>query len=411
MSASTPSPSSTEPSGLFDRAFLSLFLVSFLSGFINAPFMALLPVYVEADLGRSALFTADLRALMLVLGGVFAVIGGRLCDTLGLKTTLLIGLTGSALSGLVFRTGDPLFLVGLILFIGASHGPISTAGQSYLISAVSTQRMGIGGGLYFLSHTLGNALGNLTTGGLLDRWTLGQLGGIMPLATLAVVALAMILLPARSTAAKAAANTKTKEERRLNLWHSYGPLLRLTDVRLLIGMRYCITTFWGMASLILPLLIYRASGTKASAAFYAALSLAVAAAGQLLTGYLRDRYGRFWPVIISASGVALCALCLALWSNSLTALFVFGTALTTTAWALSTVVPALINDVATAQAKNRLVGLAHFVWSGAMVSGSLIGGYLVDVNPALPFYLGAVLGLTGTYCGWRLCLRLDRSLP
>ena len=93
--------------------------------------------------------------------------------------------------------------------------------------------------------------------------------------------------------------------------------------------------------------------------------------------------------------------------DRLTGLFVCGTALTGTAWAVSTLVPKLINDVAAPDEKNRVVGLGHMAWSTSMVSGSLIGGYLVDVHPASPFVLGALLAAGGTFGAWRLCIYLD----
>ena len=42
-----------------------------------------------------------------------------------------------------------------------------------------------------------------------------------------------------------------------------------------------------------------------------------------------------------------------------------------------------------------------------MVTGSLVGGYLVDVHAALPFAVGSLLAAAGTFCAWRLCHNLD----
>ena len=69
--------------------------------------------------------------------------------------------------------------------------------------------------------------------------------------------------------------------------------------------------------------------------------------------------------------------------------------------------PALIAEVAEETENNRLVGLGHMVWSGAMVTGSIIGGILVEIGPHLPFVLGVVHASVGTVCIWRLCARLD----
>ena len=98
---------------------------------------------------------------------------------------------------------------------------------------------------------------------------------------------------------------------------------------------------------------------------------------------------------------------MAIFRDSLPGLFVCGTALTGTAWAVSTLVPKLINDVAGPDEKNRVVGLGHMAWSASMVTGSLVGGYLVNLHAALPFAVGSLLAAAGTFCAWRLCVHLD----
>ncbi|MSR82590.1 MAG: MFS transporter [Candidatus Latescibacteria bacterium] len=384
----------------WNRAFIALCLVCLLSGFLSAPFMALFPVYVEADLGRMPLFTANLRALMLMLGGFSALVGGRLCDLLGLKRTLMVGLAGGILNGFVFHSSSPWALFLLVFLIGFTTGPWTTAGQSYLISSVRAGQLGMGGAFYFLSGNLGNALGSLITGVLKETWSYQQLGTLMSAGMAGVCLLALWLLPS---------TTAARSQEGLALRAVYLPLLRQNTVRLLIGLRLFINSFWGMATLLLPLLVYRVSHSESMPAYYASVSLAVAAAGQLLIGVLRDRYGRLWPLLICGAGYALCGLGVGLYWESLPALFVFGTGLTATAWAISTLVPSLINEVAGPQEKSRLVGLLHLVWSTAMVAGSLLGGTLVEIDPGLPFLGGALLAAGGTFCAWLLCRRLDRK--
>lgn len=390
--------------GLLSRAFVTLCLVCFLNHFLIAPFSSLFPVYVEADLQRLPWFTGYLRGIMLALGGVFAIVAGRMCDVLGRKATLLLGLAGSLLTGLVFRTVDPLGLTGLIFLMGAATGLWSTAGQSYLIGSVGPRRLGLGGALYFLSNTAGNSLGSLVTGLIKAHWSFAQIGLGMVAALVVLLAVGVVLLPGGDR--KRGHHTAGSTERS-GLWAAYQPLLARREVHLLIGLRYMITTFWGMASLLLPLLIYRVSQSASMPAFYAAVSLAAAAACQLLTGLLTDRYGRTGPLLIATAGVALSALGLALFQGVLPGLFLCGTALTGTAWAVSTIIPRLMSDVARAEEKNRLVGLTHLVWSGAMVTGSIAGGLLVEVEPALPFLTGVVLAAGGALCAWRLCLHLE----
>ena len=391
-----------DASGLLSRTFVVLCLVYFLNSFLSSPFSALFPVYIEADLARPPWFTGYLRGLMLLLGGIFAVVAGRFCDRFGLKITLIIGLAGSALTGLVFRTGDPAGLSLLLFMMGAASGPWSTAGQSILIRAVKPAHLGLGGALYFLSNTFGNSLGSLCTGLIKTDWSFAQIGVVMSVGMLGVIALAGLFLPGDRVPIQ---RDQTAESQ--SLWAAYRPLLQRGEIWLLLSHRLTITTFWGMALLAMPLLVYRVAESESMPAYFASVSLVVAAACQLGTGFLNDRLGHKRPLLIAAAGICLSAVGMAIFHDSLTGLFVCGTALTGTAWAVSTLLPKLINDVAAPNEKNRVVGLGHMAWSTSMVSGSLIGGYLVEVHPALPFVLGSLLAAGGTFGAWRLCIYLD----
>ena len=390
--------------GLAGRSFVVLCLISFLSGFFTAPFGSLFPVYVEADLGRLAIYTGYLRGVMLALGGVFAVVAGRLCDLVGLKATLLLGLVGSVITGLVFHTSSIWLLTGLVICMGVSAGHWSTAGQSYLIASAGATRLGLGGALYFLSSTAGDALGSLATGVVKTTWSFQQLGSVMTAGMVLVFAMAVLLLPAGSRPERQGGTTS------LALWAAYRPLLRRREVHLLVALRLSITGFWGMASFLLPLLVFRVSDSASTAAYFTAVSLTVASGCQLLTGALRDRYGRFWPLVVPAWGIVVSGACAGIYTESLAGLFVFGTALTATAWGVSTLVPALIDEVAAADEKSRLVGLGHGVWSAAMVFGSVAGGFLVEVDASLPFFVGAGMAALGATCAMLLCRRLDAAV-
>ena len=363
MVSSTSDETAGRDGGLYSRAFLALCLVYFLNSFISSPFSSLFPVYIEADLQRPPWFTGYLRALMLLIGGI-----------------------------------------SLLLFaMGAANGPWSTAGQSILINAITPARLGLGGGIYFLSNTIGNSLGSLCTGLVKTDYSFAQIGTAMSVGMLAVIVVAFVSLPGDAPAAHSVPTT------RLSTWAAYRPLLGRRDVHLLLSLRLTITTFWGMATLALPLLIYRVSQDESQPAYFAAISLVVAACCQLSVGYLNDRLGRAKPLIVSAMGICLSALGLALFHDSVVSLFFFGTALTGTAWAVSTLIPRLINDVAGPEEKNRLVGLGHLAWSSSMVTGSLVGGYLIDLDAALPFYIGAALAGLGSLVAISLCRSLDNA--
>lgn len=393
-----------EVSGLLSRSFIALCIVYFLNSFFSSPFSALFPIYVEADLGRPSWFTGYLKGLMLFLGGIFAVSAGRLCDKFGQKFTLILGLTGSSLGGLVFHTSDPTGLTLMLVIMGASSGPWSTAGQSMLIHSVRPAYLGLGSGIYFLSNTLGNAFGSLCTGWLKTIWSFPKIGTLAFGGLLILISLAIVLIPSTPLSSNRTADNHIDTG---STWNAYEPLLLRKDIWLLLSVRLTITTFWGMATLAIPLLIYRVSNSESLPAYYAAISLIVAAIFQLGTGLISDRTGHKLPLIISAMGILLSTFGLALFPTSLLGVFISGSFLTGTAWSVSTLVPKLINEIATTNERNRVVGLGHLAWSISMFSGNLVGGYLIDIYVSLPFVAGCILTTLGIIFSWKLCRHLD----
>lgn len=372
---------------LRDRRFLALLFVSFLISFLNAPRYALLPVYVEADLARSPLFAAGLRSTFLILGGVIAIFAGRLADRWGAKRIYLVGTIGPLLAGAVFLTGDPASLAALCLGIGVTTGFDSAGGQSYLIAAVGAERIGTASAGYFIGNTLGTAFGNLIAGPLADARGYADLGQAVIVGTVGLVVLATVLLPNIDvqTSDDKATEARTSFAARREIWF-------------LLGLRYLPTTYWGAVTLILPLLIYRLSGSNTEVSTFSAVTLCVAAVCQIATGRLCDKIGRWRPIFVAAILETLSALGLALYCDSIVGIYVFGTLAAASAWSLSTTMPGLLQLVAKPGERGRLVGLAHFVWSAGMLTGNLGGGRLIDVDASLSFYISFGLMIGALAC-------------
>ncbi len=377
-------------SELLNRRFIALLIVSFFSSFVSAPLNTLLPVYVEADLLGTPLFSGGLRAAFLILGGVFAVPAGRLADTWGVKPVYVLGTLGPILAGVIFYSGDPLLLTALCTGIGISSGFNSAGGQSYLISAAPSSVIGIASAGYFLGNTLGSASGNFLSGPIADTFGFQTLGFCITLAGVVLVLMSILILPAIPSP-KSADNSRNLSE--------FIQLLRRLDVCLLLGIRYLPTSYWGAVTLLLPLLIFRIAGTSTAATNYSAISLIIAACFQVLTGRLCDRIGRWRPILVSASLVAISALGLALTAHTLTGIYAFGILATASAWSLSTTMPGLIQLIAREDEKGRVVGAAHLAWSLGMLSGSLGGGKLIDKGPIWPFGISVLFCLGALACG------------
>ena len=166
-------------------------------------------------------------------------------------------------------------------------------------------------------------------------------------------------------------------------------------MRQLAALRFLSTCAWGTVSLHWPLLIARLSGNPATAALFGTVSLAFAATAQLAAGRLIDAVGPAVPAVILAALVPLLAAlsALAVATGSLPALFAIGIIGTGAAWSLSGTIPPLIYATAPAEQTGQTVGLLHLLWSLAMLTGTLVGGWLVAINPTLPFWTVALLNL------------------
>ncbi len=377
-------------SELLNRRFIALLIVSFFSSFVAAPVSTLLPIYVEADLRGTPFFSAGLRAAFLILGGVFAVPAGRLSDVWGVKPVYVLGTLGPVLAGAIFFSGDPLLLMALCTGIGISFGFNSAGGQSYLISAAPASVIGMASAGYFLGNTLGSASGNLLSGPIADAFGFQSLGLLVALAGVGLVLMSMVILPVIPS--------PQSVDRRHDL-SALMHLFRRLDLCLLLGIRYLPTSYWGAVTLLLPLLIFRITGTSKAATDYTAISLTIAACFQVLTGRLCDRMGRWRPILVSASLVAISALGLALTAHRLAGIYVFGILATASAWSLSTTMPGLIQLIARENEKGRVVGAAHLAWSMGMLSGSLGGGKLIDRGIAWPFGISVLFCLGALACG------------
>ena len=389
---------------LLNRKFISLLLVSFGISFLNAPRYALLPVYVEADLLRTPIFSAGLKAVFLVLGGLFALPAGALADRWGPKRIYLIGTLTPALAALVFLSNDVMALAAFCIGIGITSGFDSAGGQSYLIRAVGPRLIGTASAGYFLGNTLGTSMGNLIAGPIADSQGYAALGTLALAGCGVLVVGAIIGLPhvqgsPRPTPSPAPDDTRPPPH-----------LIWRKEVFLLLGLRYLPTCYWGAVTLVLPLLIYRATGSNTAVTTFSAISLGIAACFQLLTGRFCDKHGRWGPILVAAGIETISALGLAIWYDSVPGLYVWGIIAAASAWSLSTTMPGLIQLIANDEEKGKLVGAAHFVWSAGMLTGNLGGGWLVDWAADTIFHVGAVFCLGAWVCGLGLYKGREPSL-
>ena len=361
----------------------------------------LFPVYAETVLGESALFAALLRALPIGLGGISALIGGTLSDRFGRKPTVLIGMTGALVVGALFTTEMPLFLWGILCYEGIASGFKTAGGQTYLISAVPSDRLGWATGLYFISSTVGGAVGSAIAGEVIDRIDYSVFG------ISAVVLAGVLFVGACLFLPRLARRASGSRGRQDGIWKStlnieaYLDLSRRWKMRMLIGLRIFPTYYWGSVNLLMPILIARIAGVKATG-YYGAISLLFAFGCQLATGRICDRIGHRVPALVTNAIVTLLAFGVAFFHDSLIALEVFGVLGAGAAWGLSTTIPRFINEFTEPHEKGHGVGLTHLAWSTGFLLGYVASGFLINISVRMPFIVAGISLIFSTSIAYKL---------
>ena len=85
---------------------------------------------------------------------------------------------------------------------------------------------------------------------------------------------------------------------------------------MLIGLRVFPTYYWGSVNLLMPILIARIAGVKATG-YYGAMSLLFAFGCQLVVGRICDRIGHRTPALVSNAIVTLLAFGVAFFHDSI----------------------------------------------------------------------------------------------
>lgn len=349
----------------------------------------LFPVYTEAILEETALYAALLRALPIGLGGLSALIGGTLSDRFGRKPALLIGITGAVVVGGLFTTKAPLFIWGILCYEGLASGFKTAGGQTYLISVVPPKRLGWATGIYFISMTVGGAVGSAIAGEVIDGigYRVFGLGAVSVAGVLFVGA--CFFLP------RMGPGSSGRSSAREGFWKSalnieaYLDLGRRRNMRMLIGLRVFPTYYWGSVNLLMPILIARLAGIKATG-YYGAVSLLFAFGCQLAVGRICDAVGHRLPAFVTNAVVTLLAFGVAFFHDSLVALEVFGVLGAGAAWGLSTTIPRFINEFTEPHEKGHGVGLTHLAWSTGFLLGYVASGFLINFSVRVPFIVAGI---------------------
>jgi MFS family permease len=349
------------------------------------------PIYLQ-ELGHPAVLIATLATVRQVMGMIASLVGGALSDTLGRKWTLLGGQVGFLLSSLVFLSPSAGWIALLWGTSGFGMGLHTLGGQSYLVDAARPDTLGTLSALYNWGYTVGGALGSPLAGYLLDRWDYRTFGTVFAALALGAVTTNLLALPRLAAPA-------SREGQSGPSWRSifgYREILGRRSVIALSLLRFLPTFFWGMAVVLIPLLLKGANASKTTIAVYATVSQVLAALAQIVTGRAAEAQDggaqrRATLVVLAALLVGIFGI--AAFPKRLYGLLIFGTLSTAAAWSLSTLLPLWVARVTPQQQRGRVLGWIHLWWNAAMVVGAMTGGALFERRPSLPFVIAGALNL------------------
>jgi len=370
--------------GSWVRPFLVLVGIAFLGQMATSPAQSLISVYVEAELGRSPAFTSNLLSARLVFGAVAALMGGGLCERLGPKRVMVLGATGPALVGAAFLLRSPWAMVLLWAYVGFALGLYTLGRQAFSLALFPAHLVGTAFAIISTGVTLGGAGSNLIAGAIIEGQGFAALGQLTMAIGVLVLAMLAWLLPDRRPAP-----ASTEELPSV----TYRTLLRRPVSARLLFLQAIPTSYYGATQLLMPLLIFRVSGSPSYSALYATLSLIFASVGQLVAGRLMDRYGGKRPTLVLVIAIAAISLLTVVLGHSVAGLFFCGITGVTLAWALSVAYPVLVQETCAPRQHSRMLGLLYLGWSAGMLLGTNLGGVLVEYNSGLPFLVLGGLNL------------------
>ncbi len=386
-------PEGTEASTRAWWPVLALVVAQSLTGLVVTPQRAFYPVYLDEAMGFAAAFVSALVGSRYLAGIVSSLIGGPLCDTLGPKRTLLLGLLGYAVASVAFLVRAPWLVVFLWGVSGFAMGLHSLGGMSYLIGAAGKDRVGTLSAFYTWGITLGGAVSNPVLGAILERRGFPTFGlVVLGVSSATLLGTAAVLPRVRRSGTPGGTEgetgaPETLAESMAGMWR----IVQRPTVALLGALRFLPTCYYGTMTALISLLVNRLAG-KQAVAYYTAASQVAASLAQIAAGRAADRWGRRTPTLVTFSVLVISALGLAAFAGQLWSFFIFGVLGTSAAWALSTLTLCLVADTSAPNERGRVLGALHVLWNIGMIVGSLAGG-LVSVATGLPFLATGLLNV------------------
>jgi MFS family permease len=360
------------------RLFALVAAVVLVDTMFYAAIAPLLPQYSDdLDLSKTA---AGILSAAYPAGTLLGSLpSGWLAARIGVRRTMLVGLTLLAGSSLAFAFGDTVAILDTARFAQGLGGACAwTGGLAWLMAASPRNRRG---------ELIGSALAAAIAGVLLGPVLGGAATVVGPEPVFGAVALVAVGLGARAASLPSPPPSEAPALRQI------GAALVSVPVLGAVWLVALPSLFAGVFDVLVPLRLDElgASGVAIGAAFLVAA--AVEGVSSRAAGALSDRIGRERPI---RAGLAACGVSAVLLPLPEVAL-VLAVALAGAALALSLLwAPsmALLSDAAEAAGIDQAFAFAlvNLAWAGGQVLGGSAGAALADAySDALPYAICAAL--------------------
>lgn len=359
----------------------------------DMPQFAFFLIYLQEKIRLTPAIISNVVAGGQITGMVTALLSGTISARIGSKFVLVCGLALSGLSSLAFQLTSPSLVPILWFLSGAGTALVTVGGASYLTRISASRELGILAAFYALSMTIGGAIGNPIAGLIIERYGYVAFSWTAIALSIGTILIVLFFL-------KHIQDQTTELISVRSFWSEILATTRQKNVQLLVGLRCLPTIFYGMLTVLIPLLLNNLTGSKVLVAAYITINLVVASFSQLLAGRCADRWGTRLPTISAYIAIILSGLGLAATSGTVWGLFVFGVIGIAAAWALSTLMYIWVNDGIPKAEHPSTFGLLQAVWSLSMISGALLGGWFISALPPLPFLAAGLLNVGSIYLIW-----------
>lgn len=371
--------------------------------------LPLLPTFARHPHNATDLQVGLLMAVYSLMQFFFSPLWGRLSDRIGRRPVLLISISGSALSYLIFAFAPnlpTLFLSRIIAGIMAAN--ISTA-QAYVADVTTPENrakgMGMVGAAFGLGFIFGPAVGGLLSHGANPQMSVGLAAAGFSLLDLA---LASALLPESLTPelrARASAATGSRLER-------MAAALRHPAIGIPIVVFFLSTVAWSQLEPTAALLAQEQFGFSRPqiAYMFAYLGLLVAIVQGGFAGRMARKSGEARMILMGTLLVSI-GLALVPFMTNAGGLWV---ALTVLGLGQAMNVPglqSLISRSAAREEQGSTLGVSQGFSSLARAVGPATGGWLYGIKHAYPFWFGAALMVVAFVLAGRVAAAARRPVP